>query len=175
MNPSEGSRVVVFAHGANMLVARMRERAPLSKAVSVGQLVGFELCWNKRSRDGSGKCSVTETGHPKHVVWGVTYEMGASDKSSLDRAEGLGQGYGERAVNIHTQAGRLSALTYYATSIDPGIRPYDWYRDLVIAGAREHGLPEEYVRILEKVATVMDSDADRAATNHRLLTTRLKA
>jgi hypothetical protein len=69
----------------------------------------------------------------------------------------------------------LSALTYYATSIDPGIRPYDWYRDLVIAGAREHGLPEEYVRILEKVATVMDSDADRAAKNHRLLTTRPKA
>jgi len=175
MNPSEGSRVVVFAYGSNMLVARMRERAPLSKAVSAGQLVGFELCWNKRSRDGSGKCSVTETGHPKHVVWGVAYEMGASDKSSLDRAEGLGQGYAERAVNIHTQAGRLSALTYYATSIDPGIRPYDWYRDLVIAGAREHELPEEYVRILEKVATVLDSDSDRAAKNHRLLTTRPKA
>lgn len=74
MNPSEGSRVVVFAYGSNMLVARMRERAPLSKAASVGQLVGFELYWNKRSRDGSGKCSVTESGHPKHVVWGVAYD-----------------------------------------------------------------------------------------------------
>lgn len=157
-----------------MLTARMQERAPLSKAVSVGQLVEFELCWNKRSSDGSGKCSVTETGHPKHVVWGVAYEMSASDKSSLDRAEGLGRGYGERAVKIHTQGGRLSATIYYATSISPGIRPYDWYRDLVIAGAREHQLPEEYVRILEKVATVTDSDVDRAAKNLRLLTTRPK-
>jgi len=175
MNSSDGSRVVVFAYGSNMLAVRMQERAPLSKAVSVGQLVGFELCWNKRSSDGSGKCSVTETGHPKQVVSGVAYEMCASDKLSLDRAEGLGQGYGERAVNIHTQAGRLPALTYYATSFDPGIRPYDWYRDLVIAGAREHELPEEYVRMLERVATVTDSDVERAAKNHRLLTTRPKA
>ena len=174
MNPSEGSQAIVFAYGSNMLVARMKERAPSSKAVSVGQLVGFELCWNKRSRDGSGKCSVTETGHPTHVVWGVAYEMGASDKASLDRAEGLGQGYGERAVKIHTQAGRLSASIYYATSIDPGIRPYDWYRDLVVAGAREHELPEDYVRVLEKVATVMDRDVDRAATNHRLPAPRPK-
>jgi gamma-glutamylcyclotransferase len=175
MNSSEGSLVGVFAYGSNMLAARMQERAPLSKAVRIGQLVGFELCWNKRSSDGSGKCSVTETGHPKHVVWGGAYEMSAGDKSSLDRAEGLGQGYGERAVEIHTQAGRLSALTYYATSIDPGIRPYGWYRDLVIAGAREHELPEEYVRMLEKVAAVTDSDVDRAAKNHRLLTTRPNA
>jgi hypothetical protein len=141
----------------------------------VGKLVGFELYWNKRSSDGSGKCSVTETGHPKHVVWGVAYEMSASDKSNLDRVEGLGQGYGERAVNVQTQAERLSALTYYATSIDPGMRPYDWYRDLVVAGAREHELPDEYVRMLEKVATVTDSDADRAARNHRLLKARPKA
>ena len=68
MNPSEG--VVVFAYGSNMLTARMRERAPSSKVLSVGQLVGFELCWNKRSKDGSGKCSITETGHPNHVVLG---------------------------------------------------------------------------------------------------------
>ena len=175
MNPSEGLRVVVFAYGSNMLAARMQERAPLSKALSVCQLVGFELCWNKRSRDGSGKCSVTETGHPKHVVWGVAYEMSASDKSSLDYAEGLGRGYGERSVKIHAQAGRLSALTYYATSIDPRIRPYDWYHDLVIAGAREHKLPEEYVRMLEKVVSVSDSDLDRAAKNRRLLTTRPNA
>jgi gamma-glutamylcyclotransferase len=174
MISSEGSRVIVFAYGSNMLTARMRERAPLSKAVSVGKLIGFDLCWNKRSSDGSGKCSITETGYPKHVVWGVAFEMSAKDKSSLDRVEGLGRGYGERAVEIHTQGGRLSAMIYYATSIDPGIRPYDWYRDLVIAGALEHQLPEEYVRILEKVATVTDSDVDRAATNLRILATRPK-
>lgn len=35
------------------------------------------------------------------MLCGVSRMMGASDKSSLDRAEGLGQGYGERAVKIH--------------------------------------------------------------------------
>jgi len=169
MNPSEG--VVVFAYGSNMLTARMRERAPSSKVLSVGQLVGFELCWNKRSKDGSGKCSITETGHPNHVVWGVAYEMSADDKSNLDRVEGVGRGYGERAVKIQTESGRLSATSYYATSISPGIQPYDWYRDLVIAGALEHQLPTEYVQTIQNVATVRDSDAKRVATNLRLLRT----
>jgi gamma-glutamylcyclotransferase len=165
----------VFAYGSNMLTARMQERAPSSKVVSVGQLFGFELCWHKRSRiDGSGKCSVTETGHPKDVVWGVVYEMSAEDKVNLDREEGLGRGYGERVVKVVTRTGSGTAMAYYATSIDAGIRPYDWYRDLVVVGAREHGLPHEYVHALEGIVAVADSDVDRAEKNRRLLAARTK-
>lgn len=166
-SPPKESRVVVFAYGSNMLSARMRERAPSARKHNIGQLVGHQLCWNKRSKDGSGKCSIAETGHPKDVVWGVIYEMSLEDKPRLDRAEG--PGYAERVVKVITQTGSGTAMIYYATSIDPGVRPYDWYRNLVVAGAREHGLPEEYVGVLEKVVTVADSNAERAAKNRRLL------
>jgi gamma-glutamylcyclotransferase len=161
--------VIVFSYGSNMLSTRIQERAPSARAMGMGQLVGFELCWNKRSDDRSGKCSVTETGHPKHVVWGVVHEMSAEDKSNLDGAEGLGQGYGERLVKVSTHAGHLRAMIYYATSIRPRLRPYDWYRDLVVAGAREHGLPEEYVRVLASVPTMTDDNVDRARKARRFL------
>jgi gamma-glutamylcyclotransferase len=166
---TEGLRVTVFAYGSNMLTARLKERAPSARKISIGQLAGYQLCWNKRSRDRSGKCSVTETGVPKHRVWGVVYQMSGEDKASLDRAEGLGQGYGERVVNVLTRTGKGTAVIYYATSIDPGIRPYDWYRDLVVAGAREHGLPENYVLALEAVSAVKDPDPTREERNRRLL------
>jgi gamma-glutamylcyclotransferase len=168
MSP-ENSRVVVFAYGSNMLKVRMQERAPSARATTIAQLTGYKLCWNKRSKDGSGKCSVTETGHPRDVVWGVAYEMSAEDKANLDRVEDLGRGYGERSISVNTQDGRLRAMVYYATSIGLGLRPYDWYRDLVLAGAREHGLPEEYVRALEAVHSINDTDSERAALNRRLL------
>jgi gamma-glutamylcyclotransferase len=169
---AESSRVVVFAYGSNMLTAQIKERAPSVRVVNIGQLAGYELSWNKRSRkDGSGKCSITETGHPKHVVWGVVHDMSVADKVNLDRVEGLGRGYAERVVKVATSTGSGTAMAYYATSIDPGIRPYDWYRDLVVAGAREHQLPEEYVLALKRVVTMTDSDADRAAKRRRLLST----
>ena len=95
--------------------------------------------------------------------------MSAEDKLNHDKAEGLGQGYGERLVKISTQAGQLRAMIYYATSISPGLRPYDWYRDLVVAGAREHGLPEEYVRVVASVPTMTDYDLDRAKRARRFL------
>jgi gamma-glutamylcyclotransferase len=169
VSKSEESHVVVFAYGSNMLTARMCERAPSARKINIGQLVGYQLRWDKRSKDGSGKCSVTETGHPKDVAWGVVYQMSGEDKKNLDQAEGLGQGYGERVVKILTSTGNGTAVLYYATSVDPGLKPYDWYRDLVVEGAREHGLPEEYVRGLEAVETMKDRDSGRAEENRRLL------
>ena len=35
---------------------------------------------------------------------------------------------------------------------DPSLTPYDWYKAFVLAGAREHGLPQDYVAALDAVA-----------------------
>jgi len=42
--------------------------------------------------------------------------------------------------------------------LDDSLRPYDWYKALVLAGAREHKLPEEYIQQIENVHVVQDSD-----------------
>ena len=53
--------------------------------------------------------------------------------------------------------GRLPhhAFTYHANParIDAALRPFDWYKDYVVRGAREHGLPADYIRELEVVGT----------------------
>ena len=151
------ARIVCFAYGANMVTARLRERAPSAKPIGIGRLPGHVLCWDKRSRtDASGKCDAEVTGRNGDVVWGVLFELDAQDKPALDRAEGVGDGYVEKQVTILTEAGPVDALTYCATEKDPALRPYRWYKALVIAGAREHLLPANYRRQLELVETVSD-------------------
>ena len=125
-------RVRYFAYGSNMLTARLRERVPSATAIGIGQLEGHALRWDKRSwRDGSGKCDAEFTGQQSDVVWGVVFEFVPEDKPALDQAEGLGNGYMEKMVNILTEAGWLTAVTYLATDKDASLRPYHWYKALV--------------------------------------------
>lgn len=155
-----------FAYGSNMLTDRLRERVPSAKAIGVGQLLGHALRWDKRSeRDGSGKCDAEATSLKDDVVWGVLFELDPEDKPALDKAEGVGAGYFEKSVNVLTEDGLVTAVTYCATDKDPALRPYHWYKALVIAGAREHGLPPSYRSRLELVVTVSDTGTARANGN----------
>jgi len=155
--------VTVFAYGSNMLTGQMMRRASSARPIAPAFLERFALRWHKRSKDGSGKCSIEETGGREDFVWGVLYELNPADKIELDKFEGLGSGYGERRVAVSSQGKNLSVLAYYATSVDPNVRPYRWYQELVVAGAREHGLPEEYIRSLEAISAIEDPDEKRAA------------
>ena len=162
-------RARYFAYGSNMLTARLRERVPSATPIGIGQLEGHALRWDKRSwRDGSGKCDAEFTGKRSDVVWGLVFELDPEEKLALDQAEGLGNGYMEAAVNILTEAGPITAVTYLATDKDASLRPYHWYKALVIAGAREHGLPSSYRTLLELVITVSDPDPTRASMHHVL-------
>src|SRR6266481_4327400 len=157
------ARVRYFAYGSNMLTARLRERVPSATAIGIGQLVGHALRWDKRSwRDGSGKCDAEATSRRDDVVWGVVFELDPEDKPALDKAEGLGAGYMEKMIKVLTEAGPVTAVTYYATDKDTSLHPYHWYKALVIAGAREHGLPAGYRSRLELVVTVSDHNPTRA-------------
>lgn len=157
--------LVYFAYGANMITARLRERVPSATPVGIGRLVGHALRWNKRSAiDGSGKCDAEATDRDEDTVWGVLFTLAATDKPALDAAEGLDAGYTEKRVRILTEYGPVTAITYCAVDKDPSLRPYHWYKDLVITGAREHALPNRYRSRLELEPTVADQ-ASRSGRN----------
>lgn len=149
-----------FAYGSNMFTQRLRLRCPSSCRKATGKLPRHALRWHKRSLDGSGKCDAYFTGDPGDVVWGVVFEIRSDEKPCLDSAEGLGRSYVQKDVDVLTSDGQVAAFTYVATpaSINSGARPYTWYRDLVLAGAREHGLPGEYVSLIEAQAASPDPD-----------------
>ncbi|MCB1876098.1 MAG: gamma-glutamylcyclotransferase [Chromatiales bacterium] len=121
------------------------------------------LVFHKLSlNDGSAKCDVVPV--VGDAVYGVLYEMSEAQLSVLDEFEGLHRGYERRTVSVQANEGqRFDAQIYVATLIDSRVRPYDWYKRHVLEGAREAGLPQDYIRRIETMAAVADSDAQRAA------------
>ena len=151
-----------FAYGSNLSVSRLRKRVPSALALGVAVLRGHRLAFHKVGRDGSAKCNARMTGRQADDVHGVLYCMDARHKSRLDAAEGLGRGYQEKAVRVRLHDGRiLTAFTYFATHIDTGLRPYAWYLEHVIRGAREHGLPRPYTMAIAAIDTIDDPDQAR--------------
>ena len=139
--------VTYFAYGSNLCLPRLASRVPGVKALGPASLCGYELGWHKRGVDRSGKCSIVPSASASAVVHGALFTIPKAEKHLLDRAEGLGNGYGEITVCVQCSQGIASAQTYVAASthIDDSLRPYDWYRDLVVSGAESHNLPAEYV------------------------------
>ncbi len=161
--------ILNFAYGSNMLSRRLRERVPSAQPVAIGFISEHRLSFDKVSRDGSGKCDAGKTDLQEDRVHGVVYKIDVLDKPALDRAEGLRDGYAEKCVTVITDGGRLDAVTYYATRKDKSLRPYHWYKRLVVAGAREHSLPPGYIAGIDRVESVKDPDNARCARELRFL------
>lgn len=152
-----------FAYGSNLHPIRLRQRVPSCRFLDVGKLTGYQLKFHKQHPDGSGKCSVLYTGDEQHHLFGVVYSIAASEKSLLDHAEGVGQGYDVTELSLTGTQGAHSAFSYVANPdyIDDSLQPYPWYKALVVTGATRHRLPEDYVARLELFDTKVDADQQR--------------
>lgn len=167
-----GGTFLYFAYGSNMLTARLQapERCPSASPLGVAELRGHELRWHKRSKkDGSGKCDIAASTAPDASMFGVLYEIANPEKSALDHEEGLNKGYEAVDVALLFNGTSLLARSYRATDTDPALRPYTWYHALVITGAKQHGLPAEYVAGLESVLADVDPDQTRHNNNMALI------
>lgn len=153
-----------FAYGSNMSSARLQNRVPNAKRVGTGRLTKHDLRFHKKSQDGSGKCDAFHTDDTHDQVWGVLFEIDPHEKPELDKAEGLGYGYNEKTVTILTDTDEeIQAFTYYALQIASDLKPYCWYKNHVIIGARESGLPESHIQKIESIPCIKDPDPQRAA------------
>jgi hypothetical protein len=137
--------VLYFAYGSNLKWSRMRERVPSARTEAVAFLEHHRLACNKRGRDGSAKANLVRA--PGDRVWGVLYCIERAHLTVLDRFE---VGYERVEVAVCTATGEdRRASTYRSDRIIGDPTPFDWYRGMILEGAREHGLPEEYLRVLE--------------------------
>lgn len=163
-------RFLYFAYGSNMLTRRLRQRTPSARPVSTGFVDGYRLSFRKASRGrvrNSGKCDIEPTGANGDRVYGVLFSIVNSEAQALRDAEG--PGYDEKTMNVGTAQGKETAIVYIANDIVSGLRPYDWYKAFVVAGAKEHGLPAEYVEWLKKFQSQPDTDEARRAREEAIL------
>jgi len=158
-----------FAYGSNMLLERLRERVPSAIIHKKAKLQGYTLTWCKTGKDGSGKCSIVNTSKEQDYVWGVLYEIDSAEKINLDRIEGLGYGYDETIIQLEFNKEIIKAVTYIATNINPCLKPYRWYKDFVIQGARQNKLSKNYIALLKTAECISDPDKKRLQNNRNIL------
>ncbi len=159
--------VLYAAYGSNLHPRRLGQRAPSASLRGTSLIEGFSLSFNKHGQDGSGKCTIAPGGPGVRVA---IYAMSDRDHAALDEIEGVGRGYTATSVSV---AGIGTCRTYIAEPayLDNSLRPFAWYRDFVLLGARHHRFDDDYLRRIEAISAMVDPDSTRRAENARLAAT----
>lgn len=160
-----------FAYGSNLHPIRLTERVGEVEVVSTASLPSYELRFDKEGSDGSGKCTIRAVDDQAAEVIGAVYRLTTDQLSRLDEFEGVGAGYRRVSIEVVSPTERLTTVTYESMSeyTNASLVPYEWYRDLVLEGARFHGFPEEYLEMLRRQPVMDDPDIARAKANETLL------
>lgn len=145
--------MVVFSYGSNMSIKRIKERIPNVSKIGIGKIKGYTITFFKKSKDGSGKATIIKAKEDSEV-WGVLFSISEKDKKKLDKIEGLGYGYNITNLDVYNENDEIiKAYAYIAEEnyINENLKPFDWYFNYVLNGAKENNLPFEYIEFLKLI------------------------
>ena len=147
-----------FAYGSNMSRAIFIARRGMQpSAAAAGCLEGYRLCFDLPVGPGERGVANVVAEHGARTC-GVLYRITAEEGERLDRSEGLQGGFYRRIAVVVTAADaqRVAAFTYQSRYDSRGRKPSARYMGLLLEGAREHGLPAEYVAFLRSFELAHD-------------------
>jgi gamma-glutamylcyclotransferase len=144
-----------FAYGSNLWIDQMIERTgPLRTGAErprVALLANYRVVFNMRWDQGQAFANLMSPGEGVH---GVVYCCCAETLEKMDAFE---KGYERKRVRVVLEGGEeLNAFTYFAqaANIGTGSQPSAEYLQRILCGAKQHGLPETYIRELEASAKI---------------------
>lgn len=133
----------------------MKERIGSIREGQVARLTGYRLAFNKRSNDGTSKANIVPAAGA--TVWGVVYRCSHDDLQKIDQYEGVEGGHYQRhAIRVQLDSGEeRDAVTYVAgerSLAAESLKPSTEYLEKILTGARQHRLPDDYIRSIEALA-----------------------
>jgi hypothetical protein len=157
-----------FAYGSNMQRATLcgRRGVTIRRAVGV-RAPGWRVVFDKPPLIPIGEAFASLVPEPGAVAFGVAFDVTDDDHAHIEFSEGVLIGNYRRvelAVEPPAPCAEPPALVASLASArrDATLLPSARYMGLVIDGAREHGLPGDYVAWLEVVPTGESSAVARA-------------
>ena len=136
--------MLYFAFASNMNQAQMKRWCPASLFLKTVILEGFRFVYDGFSVTWDGAVGDIVRSEAERVR-GALYEITERDRLTLDAFEGYPRSYDHREVEVKDRDGNVyRAMTYLRTGRALG-KPHPDYERIVIDGARECGLPEEYI------------------------------
>jgi len=164
-----------FAYGSNLHPVRLRERVSSAQIIGIAQLDKHILKFNKKSRDGSAKCNLVNTGKKSDFIHGAIYQLSAEHKVVLDNFEGKGFGYLDKQIELKFDNKKYNCFSYFAQQqyIVDDLQPYHWYKQLVALGASYLKFPASYTSSISAVDSCNDPEQNRRL-QHELLLQKIK-
>lgn len=128
----------------------MRERCPESTFLEAVNLAGYKFIYDGYSK--TRRCSVANiVSNPDSVVWGGLFEISKDDLDVLDKKEGYPKSYNRSIFEVTGASGdKYEAYLYFRIGKNEG-KPSADYRNIILDGAKDCGLPEEYIKELEEI------------------------
>lgn len=147
------------AYGSNLHPLRLKARIPAAELLGTAFLPGWELKFHKRGGDGSGKGNIVASAGGVYVA---VYDIADDGMAKLDGIEGAG--YRRERIEIPDFG---ECFTYVAedSHVDDALKPFDWYREMVLLGCRSLAFPEAYGARIGRVAPDVDPDPERSREN----------
>ena len=146
-----------FAYGSNMNMVQMKQRCSGSKVLGIASLPGYrvEFYGNSAIWDGAQETVIRD---PQSEVWGVLYELQAYDWEALDgyqdaRSNGMGEYFHYPVEVIDSEQRALTVIMYKKNILNEPKLPSAEYLDFIVQGAKEQGLPVEYLTLLQNRKT----------------------
>jgi gamma-glutamylcyclotransferase (GGCT)/AIG2-like uncharacterized protein YtfP len=122
----------------------MKERCPGGRFLKPVVLEGYRLVYDGYSEMRQGPTanivkSVSE------IVRGGLFEITEKDRQALDSHEGYSKDYDRKVVEVKDAQGNASAaMTYFRPGRALG-KPHPDYERVILEGAKDCKLPEEYI------------------------------
>ncbi|MFQ5532396.1 MAG: gamma-glutamylcyclotransferase family protein [Candidatus Methylomirabilales bacterium] len=145
--------MLYFAYGSNMERHHMKRRCRSAKFVAAARLRDYELNFTGISTMWGGGVADLKPVNGG-VVEGVLWEIGEADLKELDDYEGYPKVYVRKNIDVETLDGRkMQAFAYFMVRPGTYKAPSRRYMRLLVSGAEEHDLSDEYVMRLEAIRT----------------------
>ena len=163
--------IYYFAYGSNLHPMRLMERVPSAELVGVAEHSNHKLTFHKKSTDDSSKCNMFNSANESDLIYGAIYKLKPEHKNELDGFEGKGYGYLDNQIMLKHNGNEYCCFTYLAqqSHMVDNLKPYHWYKQLVILGAQYLELPEWYISSIEEIDSMEDPDQSRKREKEELI------
>ena len=139
-----------FAYGSNLDIGQMAGRCPDSVLESTAKVLGWKFMINSRG-------VATIVADSSSIVHGLVWSISETDEDRLDVCEGVVDDlYSKSIISVqHRDTTQVEALVYLAADTATG-SPKHGYVEQILAAARSHGFPVEYLDELNSWSQKVD-------------------
>ena len=136
--------MLYFAYASNMNHAQMKERCPGGRFLRPVVLQGHRFVYDGYSVNRQGATANIIKSEVDRVR-GALFEITEKDRLALDSYEGYPKDYDRKIVDVKDAEGNAYAAMTYFRPVRALGKPHPDYEKVILAGARDCKLPEEYI------------------------------